>query len=409
MAEPPTPLNFRQVLAIAPLRRLWIAQLVSILGDFLAVFAVFAVATFRFHATPAEISLILVSYLLPFAMVSPPAGVMVDRWNLKRTMITSDLVRSLLALTLVWATDLGQIYAIFFALSSVSSFFVPAQSVALRTLVPQHGLMAANALMSQAIQVTQIVSPAIAGILVDRAGPNFCYWFDAASFVFSAAMVALIPLHRESATGHRNLGSLTAEMTTGLKFIFTHSAISFVMISMTVGMFAIRCFGALLAVWVRDVLAAGSSQFGVLNSLIGIGMICGTQLVHRFARKHSADRLVVFGLLAAGAFIMLPAAAGTMAATVVGMLGLGFGVVFIFIPAQTLLQTVTPMNMLGRVSSSLMSSLAFTQVIALSLTGWGAQVIGIRNLYFASACMLVLIAAAGWRRNALTPSSQAPA
>src|SRR5437773_3199474 len=156
MATPATTLGFRDVLAIPPLRRLWLAQLVSVFGDFLAIFGVFSVATFRLHATAAEISLILVAFMLPLGLVSPLAGVMVDRWNIKRTMIASDLIRAVLVVFLIFATDIRHIYLIFFALSTVSSFFIPAQTVTLRTLCPPEGLMAANALMSQAIQVTQI-------------------------------------------------------------------------------------------------------------------------------------------------------------------------------------------------------------------------------------------------------------
>src|SRR6185436_14592180 len=114
MATSADTLGFKQVLAIAPIRRLWIAQLVSVFGDFLAIFAVFSVATFRLHATAAEISLILVAYLLPLGLVSPLAGVMVDRWNVKRTMIASDLLRAALAIFLIFATDIRHIYVIFF-------------------------------------------------------------------------------------------------------------------------------------------------------------------------------------------------------------------------------------------------------------------------------------------------------
>jgi predicted MFS family arabinose efflux permease len=315
-------------------------------------------------------------------------------------MIVSDVIRSVLVVLLVFATDIRHIYIIFFALSTVSSFFIPAQTVTLRTLCPPEGLMAANALMSQAIQVTQILSPAIAGVLVASAGANVCYYFDACSFLFSASMVWAIAIHREPVSAGKSLRALVADLTTGLKFIFTHSEISFVMISMTVGMFAIRCFGALLAVYVRDVLAAGSAMFGILNSMIGVGMIMGTQTVHRFAAKRSKNHLVVFGLLACGLFILLPAAAATVPTTLIGMLGLGVGVAFVFIPAQTMLQQVTPAAMLGRVSSSLWSALALTQVVALTLSGSAAQAVGIRNLYFASAAMLFLIAGVGWRKLA---------
>ena len=187
-------------------------------------------------------------------------------------------------------------------------------------------------------------------------------------------------------------------MTEGLRFIFTHSAVSFVMIAMTVGMFAIRCFGALMAVYVRDVLTATSSLFGVLNSMVGLGMIIATQFIHRAGAKRPKKNLVVMGLLIAGCFIAFLAAVGTVPTTFIGMLGLGFGVAFVFIPAQTLLQQVTPTAILGRVTSALMSSLAFTQVAALTLSGTLAESIGIRNLYFGSAGLLILLAFIGYRQ-----------
>ena len=143
----PEQLSFREVLRIHAVRRLWLAQLVSIFGDFLAIFAVFSVVTFQLHGTPTQVSMILVAYLLPLAVLSPLAGVFVDKWSVKRTMIGSDLLRGALVLTLLFVRDLNSIYAVFFCLSAVSSFFVPAQSVAVRTLAPANGLMAVNALM----------------------------------------------------------------------------------------------------------------------------------------------------------------------------------------------------------------------------------------------------------------------
>jgi len=393
-------MTFREVLSIRAFRRLWTAQLVSVFGDFLAIFAVFAVATFRLHATPTEISLILVAFMLPLGVVSPLAGVLVDRWNLKRTMITSDLLRAPIVASLLFAHSIWQIYAIFFALATVSSFFMPAQSVLVRQIVPRRGWMTGNALMAQAMQVTQILSPALAGVLVAWAGPELCFYFDFASFFFSAAMVATLGVSGAHTIEGRSFGSFWEDMTGGLRFIFTHKAVSFVMVAMTAGMFAVRCFGALLAVWVRDVLRAGPASFGVLNSCVGVGMICATQSVHRFGAKRSKDHLVIFGLGVAAVFIVLTAAFPGMAATGLGMFGMGFGIAFVFIPSQTLLQHETPPGMMGRVSSSMMSALAMTQVVALALSGWAAEKIGIRALYFASGAMLTAIAAIGMRQLA---------
>jgi DHA3 family macrolide efflux protein-like MFS transporter len=406
MSTAATALSFREVLAIGPVRRLWIAQIVSIFGDFLAIFAVIGVVTFNLHGTPNQVSMILVSFLLPLAFISPLAGVFVDRWNLKITMITSDLIRGVLVLVLVWARDLNTIYAVFFAMSCVSAFFMPAQSVALRTIVPAAGLMAANALMSQAMQGMQIISPAIAGLLVQWFGPNSCFIFDGFSFFFSATLVFTVAIHREPSASAKASGILSS-MGQGMKFILTHPAISYVVISMTAGMFAIRCFGALLSIYVRDILASQASLFGTLNSLIGIGMIAGSQTMPRLAKKVTKNHLVTYGLAGMGVAVLFTAAFSTVVTTALSMLGLGFFAAFIMISAQTLVQQETPREMLGRVSSSLMSLLTFSQVVAMFVAGPVAQSAGIRNLYYGSAVLLLLIATIGLRQ--LRKPAQTPA
>src|SRR5436190_17606957 len=172
MTTPATPLSFKDVLQIRAVKRLWIAQIVSVFGDFLAIFAVLAYVTFNLHGTPTQVSLILVSFLTPLAIISPIAGVYVDKWNVKATMIASDVIRGLLILTLVFVHNLYAIYGIFFVLAAVSAFFIPAQSVAVRAIVPATGLMAVNALMSQAVQGSQIIAPSLAGGLVQLIGAN---------------------------------------------------------------------------------------------------------------------------------------------------------------------------------------------------------------------------------------------
>src|SRR5260370_40842504 len=126
MASQTALLSFRDVFGLRPFRRLWTAQLVSIFGDFLAIYAVFGIISFRMHGTATQASLILASFFLPIAIVGPVAGVFVDRWDLKRTMIASDLIRAVLAGLLPFPATANEIYAILFAMSTVSSFFIPA-------------------------------------------------------------------------------------------------------------------------------------------------------------------------------------------------------------------------------------------------------------------------------------------
>src|SRR5882724_6882392 len=161
-AQPPVLLSFRDVLRITVMRRVWYAQVVSLFGDFLALFAVIAVVSFRMHGTPAQLTGLQIAYMLPIVCVGPIAGVFVDRWPLKPTLVASDLIRALFALMLIAATSLWHIYLVLAALSCVSAFFGPAQQVTIRTHVPATGLISANALMQIAFMGSRVVGPAIA-------------------------------------------------------------------------------------------------------------------------------------------------------------------------------------------------------------------------------------------------------
>jgi DHA3 family macrolide efflux protein-like MFS transporter len=404
-------MTIREVLKIKPVRNLWLAQVVSVFGDFLAFFAVLSYVSFNLHASAAQVTLISVSFMFPFALIGPVAGVFVDRWNVKRTMIASDLIRAALALSLVFAGSLGQIYAILFLLSTVSTFFVPAQSVTLRTIVPPEGLLAANALVQQAFQVMRIISPALAGAMVGWFGASSCYYIDTLSFIFSASMIATIAIAREPvvpAKGSHPLKSVLNDLLAGVKFIFTHPTISFVILAMAAGMFAVACFGPLIAVYVRDELQATSLVFGIINSLIGVGMIFGTLALSRFGKQVSKTHLALWGLFTMGAFVVVMAAFKTIPAASAGMLGLGIGVIFVIVSAQTIMQGQTPMEMVGRVSSSFMAVLSIAQLVGLVISGSLAQTLGIRNLFFASAALLFLITVFGYFRLPQQQTISAP-
>src|SRR6185369_9223702 len=114
-----------------------------------------------------------------------------------------------------------------------------------------------------------------------------CYYVDSLSYLISAAIVATLLIAREPAPRSKDshpIKSVFSDLMVGVKFIFTHATISFVILAMAAGMFAISCFGPLIAVYVRDELQANSLAFGIINSLIGVGMIGGT-LVMRVLEK----------------------------------------------------------------------------------------------------------------------------
>lgn len=407
-AQPGT--GMRAVMALPDFRKLWLAQFVSIFGDFIALFAVISLITFRWHGNAAQITYVVIAYWLPLAIVTPVAGVFVDRWNVQRVMVASDIIRGLLVLLLPWVTDLTQVCAIFAALSCVSSFFSPAQSVLVRTIVPMEQLLGANAMLSQAFYIVRLLSPVAAGSLVAAVGEHPCFYLDSASFFFSGAMISLMVVNRTAVAGNKSLRGFFADLTSGNRFIFTHPALAFVITAMLTAMFVMSCVGPLFSIYVRDILNSGTFLYGIVSSMVGVGLIGGTQFVTRFARNRSKQSVVLSGLVIAALGIGLLGASRVVAAAIPTTFLMGFGLAFVIVSSQTLVQTETPREMVGRVSSSFMSVFSFAQVFGLLLSGKLAVWLGIRPVFVVCGGALALIAMLGyWRHAAITSAAQASA
>jgi len=395
-------MTFRDVLKLTVMRRVWYAQVVSLLGDFLALFAVISVVSFRLHGTPAQVTGVQIAYMVPLALLGPLAGVFVDRWPLKPTLVSSDLIRAALVGLLFVSTSLWQIYLVLAALSCVSSFFAPAQSVTIRSHVPPQGLLSANALMQMAMMGVRIIGPAAAGAIVAAFGPQLCYALDVASFVASAALIGSVAIIRPpsppkaaAASTNSRVHAVLHEMGEGMRFIVHHRALSFVVMAMAAGLFTIGCFGPLIAVYVREWLHASSGVFGIVSAMVGVGMMGGMPAVRGFASRASNSTLVLTGLAGIGVGALLLGAIPLVPTALLATFTLGFAFAGIIVPAQTLMQQETPHALMGRISSTVMSVVLFAQLLGLLLSGILAQIFGVRAVFFLCAILAWVLTSAG--------------
>jgi MFS transporter, DHA3 family, macrolide efflux protein len=409
-AAAPEALSMRAVLRIPTMRRLWYAQIVSVFGDFLAVFAVIGVLTFQLHGTPQQVTGLQIAYLLPIALLGILAGVFVDRWPLKPTMVASDLTRAGLCLLLLLATHLWHFYAVLAAISVVSSFFGPAQGVAIRSVVPLHGLRSANALIQQVMFVMRIAGPAIAGLLVASFGAKSCYLADAASFAASATLIASIALQRPepNPTSHpaslgkelveeelKGIARVWSDMKQGIRFILHHAGLLFVILALASAMFVMGCFGPLIAVYVRDTLHASTRIFGAASAMIGFGILIGMNVLNTVAKNVRNATLVYSGLSGIAVGLALLTLIAAVWSTLLGDFVIGFAVAAIIIPSQTMIQQETPPALMGRVGSTVMSLVFTAQIGGLVLSGVLAERIGVRHVFAVCGLLLALLIAAG--------------
>src|SRR4051812_27999124 len=193
--------TFMSVLRHSGFRNLWLGQIISQMGDYFAFLATMVVVS-GFSDDPQQITLMMAGMMIcqavPRLIFGMLAGVFVDRWDRRRTMMVSDIIRAGLALLMIpafLAQSLPAMYALGFLLSAVGTLFNPAKGALIPKLVPEEMLLRATSLPKPSMSLPPSPAPAIAGAAFKIAGPGnewVAFVFDSVSFVVSAIAISFI-------------------------------------------------------------------------------------------------------------------------------------------------------------------------------------------------------------------------
>lgn len=173
---------------------LWFAGLISMTGDWM-LFIALPVTVYELTGSAVATSGILIASRIPSLILGSVAGVFVDRWDRKQTMVLVNLVRAPLLLLLLAVDSPDRIWIVYivaFAVSAMSQFFGPAENALLPRLVGTDHLVPANALNALNNNLSRLIGPAIGGLVAARFGLRGVAIVDAASFFLAAGLIAAI-------------------------------------------------------------------------------------------------------------------------------------------------------------------------------------------------------------------------
>lgn len=372
---------------------LWLGQLISNVGDAALLIAV-PVAVYNATNSRGALSLVTIAAALPTLLLGMFAGVFVDRWNRKRTMIVSDLARMCGVLLMLGVRGPDQIWLFYvatFVIAAFSCFFSPARFAVIRILFPKERLLRANALMSSGMQITSLIGPALGGLLLAMVGRQVVFIVDAGTFIVSALCIAMIRMPAAPVGAPaRMFDGVWRDMVAGVRFVISQPILTG-MISL-LGIIAIgaEISNTLEYAFVRDVWHSGR-LFGYLMSGFGLGMVVAGLLVSGPLRNFDPKRLMHIGLavLTAGGFgwAMSPNAIwGAVALFVFGL-----GNVLLNIPMYTLFQTSTPPAMMGRVTATVTVATRVSMLIAGGLAA-ALMNLPLQPIFIGLACVYLLSA-----------------
>jgi MFS family permease len=363
---------------LAVLRRrnfalLWLGQLISQIGDMVLLIGL-PFYVYQLTGSLVQTGLMYVVETIPRILLGSLAGVFVDRWDRRWTMVVSDLGRAglLLLLLLVRSPDeLWLVYVVAFLQAVVSLFFAPALSAATPALVDEQQLVAANALHSLSESLMRFIGPPLGGALLALLGLAGVVLVDCISYLLSASMILLIVMPARRVDERRadyqrgRWVQVWRDWLDGLSLVRERPTLTALFV--TFALFAVSggLSAASLIAFVNDVMGGTALTLGWMAMAQGIGSLLGAALIERFSTIVQPAYLVGVPLLIAGCIVLLFVNIPVLIVVLPLIALMGVFIVSFFVTTQTLIQLNVVDRYRGRVAGALNMTTALMSLLGM--------------------------------------------
>ncbi|MFH1062598.1 MAG: MFS transporter [Candidatus Omnitrophota bacterium] len=347
----------------------WVGQIISQFGDRLNQMALIALVFQRMGGSAFGLAKLMSFTIIPSFILSPIAGAYVDRWNHKRTMIITDIIRAclvvLIPLCFLRTSSFIPIYITVFLVFSTSCFFLPSKFSIIPEIVEKDELLIANSLTNTTMMVAVVFGVGLGGPLIEAIGAKNGFYIDAASYLLSAFFLCFIKIKHsalqkeaEQNTSQEKFSqSIFLDVQEGFKYVLTHPYVRFVFFTIFLLMCAAGALYVVGIVFIQQAFGSITRDLGVLSVFLGIGFFLGALFCGRFGNKLSKVKIIFLSAIICGIFIScfglcLKRYPSIMLAMILSVF-IGVGVGPIFISGNTLIHEVIKPQMRGRIFSSL--------------------------------------------------------
>ncbi len=363
---------------------LWTGQLISFMGDRIHQIALGSLLVMR--GTPVDIGITFAATALPNVLLGPLAGALVDRWDRRRTMIISDVIRAALVLLVPLAIEVSVVlvYLIAFAVATVSLLFRPAKNALVPVIVSKDELVTANSASTVNETIADLLGYPVAGVIVGALGAliGAAFVLDSVTYLVSAFLLWSIVVHyRDSADGEAIApGSLWHDMVEGWRFLLHQAELLSNTLVSTVAQIAVAAEIVGSLIYAQTTLDHSTIKFpenySLLMASLGLGSVVSGILLGQLPKRWSKGALTIAGFIGMGLSL---AAAGTTRDPILALLAFfwvgAFNVVWL-VPTITLFQERTPQRLMGRVISTRQALVFGVMSLCMAGAGFLAELIG---------------------------------
>jgi len=408
-------------------RRLWLAQMVSQLGDWFYLVAVVAILL-RYAGAAEALSGLLVVRMAPLFLLGPFAGVLADRFNRRTLMIVADLARAATVLGFLLVQGPAQIWLVYLLTGlqfTLATLFEPARGALIPAVTDPGERVAANALGALTWSVLLAVGAALGGLTAGLVGPEAAFVIDALSFLGSAVLVAGIP--RAVAQPGAQAGGkvrLGADLAEGLAYLRNRPAVLAYTLIKPLGALSSGAYFTIIALQAKNVYPLGQDgalSLGLLNLAIGVGSglgpVLGSRLLRRMGETRANLQILIglgFILIGVGYAFFVNMTVLPIAALCIIVAELGSGGQWVF--STTLIQASVADAFRGRVAAVELAMMTAANIVAVLASGVLLDQFHVTVPDLGLGLFLLklvigltwLIVAVRLARSRLTPSNPAP-
>ena len=390
----------RSPLAVRDFRLTLSAGFLSDTGDWLLMIAM-PLYVFGVTGSALGASTVFLAELVPALTLGPFLGVLVDRFDRRRTMVLVNLAQGVALLPLLWAAAdperlherLWAVYLVAALEAALGATFLPARQSFLPSIVPTEQLTRANGLVSVGDNLSRLIGSPLGGLVFATGGLSAVVLIDCATYVVSAILILLCRAHPVPVSTDVPEGVLR-QLAEGWRVVRHTRPLGGLLVIQSIGAVGQGIFLVLFVVFVVDVLQASDAEVGLFRGVQAIGGVLGGLVLGVLARRLPTRALiawgnVVFALVALLIWNFAPISSAT--AVYVGFfIAIGIPAVTATAAEMSLAQATAPLAALGRVSAIMQTSMLAAQGVGLLLAGVLADRFGVLPILDAQALLYLL-------------------
>jgi Na+/melibiose symporter-like transporter len=359
------------------------ANLISQTGDWILRTGLAYYVYVLTGSTLATATTVFIS-LLPQIAIGSFAGVFIDRWDRRRTMIITNILIALALLPLTTVNDRSDIWLVYTVtalISGLTPFFTTAEAAIIPSLLKEEDLIPANALNGQARDIARLAGAALGGVVAGVGGLLWLAVVDAASFLIAAALILATRRPAPASAAKAEKPRLVREWVDGTRIAFTNPTLRTIILFAVFTGLGEAIMAALMAPFVRDMLGGSAQAYGTILSAQAIGGLAGGMIASLFGHRFAPRLLlgigaIIFGLLDLGLFLY-PLVYPELWPAVVLMILIGLPGAFTLAGMITLFQTATEDSHRGRVFGAMNALEGLAMLVGTIAVGLLAERLGI--------------------------------